>query len=100
MKKEIWTENKEEGEISAIMGDIKRDTQSMMDDIREVNDFLNDLEKLLQTEKVDKEQVMETIKAIKLRIGVLEKEDQRELSEEEIADSLISKLKKWMDAFI
>ena len=66
----------------------------------DLDDKLLSLQDRLELGEVDKKEILKIIESVRLRIGVLEKEDKRELGEEEIAESLLSTLKKWIDQVV
>ena len=90
----------EKGEIIQFMEDIKRESESMMKDLNEMDSSLIHLKMLMEKDSVDKQRVIDIIESIRRRIGVLENVDQRELREEEVAESLLQKLKKWVDQVV
>ena len=91
---------KDQGEILAFMKDMKKESESMMKDLMEIDDILLSLRDRVQKGKISKKRTIEMINSIRLRIGVLEREDKRELNEEEIAQSLLQKLKRWVDEVV
>ena len=91
---------KEKGEVIKFMEDIKTESETMMRNLMEVDDKLLSLEDRLELGEVDKKEILKIIESVRLRIGVLEKEDRRELGEEEIAESLLGTLKKWVDQVV
>lgn len=92
--------NADKGELMSFMQDMKKESQTMMQDLMDIDDMLVSLEDRLRLEDVDKRVILKTIEEVRLRIGVLEKEDKRELSEEAVAESLLKKLKKWVDQVV
>ena len=66
----------------------------------EIDDILLSLRDKVQKGKISKKKTIEIINSIRLRIGVIEREDKRELNEEEIAQSLLQKLKRWVDEVV
>lgn len=93
-------EIKEEGEVIRFIENIKKDSQSIMKDLEEIDSRLVRLNNLVEKGTVDKEKIIDLINSIRIRIGVLEREDNRELSEEEIAETLLEKLKRWVDQVV
>ncbi|KYK26068.1 hypothetical protein AYK26_01320 [Euryarchaeota archaeon SM23-78] len=94
-------ENEEDkGEIMYFMRDIKNESQAMMKDLMEIDDLLLSLKERLQVGRIDRYKIEEIIDSIRLRIGVIEREDKREMDEEEEAASLLMKLKKWVDLIV
>ncbi|MBW2990891.1 hypothetical protein KY348_04250 [Candidatus Woesearchaeota archaeon] len=89
-----------EGELMKFMEDMKKESQNMMKDLEEIDTRLVHLKELIEKENADKEKIIDLINSIRIRIGVLEKEDVREMNEEEIAESLLKKLKKWVDQVV
>jgi len=89
-------EKNEKGEVIKFMEDIKEESNIMMRDLIDIDDKLLSLQKKLELGEVDKKEILKVIESVRLRIGVLEKEDRRELGEEEIAETLLEKLKKWV----
>jgi hypothetical protein len=99
--------NKEEGkgesgkgEVMAFMRDMEEESKSMMQDLIEIDDMLLSLQERIETGKSDNREILRTIENVRVRIGVIEREDKRELNEEEIAESLLSKLKKWVEQVV
>lgn len=92
--------SKDQGEILAFMKDMKKESESMMKDLMEIDDILLSLRDKVQKGKISKKKTIEIINSIRLRIGVIEREDKRELNEEEIAQSLLQKLKRWVDEVV
>lgn len=90
----------DEGEVMQFMKDIEKESQSMMRDLAEIDGMLESLQERIETGRADKKEIARTIENVRLRIGVLEKEDKREINEEEVAESLLSKLKKWVDQLV
>lgn len=87
----------DEGEVMKFMKDIEKESKSMMLDLTEMDDTLLSLQERLEAGRADNKEILRTIEHLRLRIGVMEREDKRELNEEEVAESLLSKLKKWVD---
>lgn len=90
----------DKGEILSFMRDMKKESESMMKDLMEIDDILLSLRDQVQKGKISKKKTIEIINSIRLRIGVLEREDKRELNEEEITQSLLQKLKRWIDEVV
>jgi predicted nucleic acid-binding Zn-ribbon protein len=90
----------DQGEILAFMKDIERESRSMMDDLVQLDNRLASVQGKLERGKGDKKELAKEIEAIRVRIGALEREDKRELSEEEVAKSLLGKLKRWIDQVV
>ncbi len=88
------------GEIEAALSDIRKESRNMMDDLMEVDMVICSLIGRLQSGDIEKDEIIEALESIRIRIGVLEEEDKRELGEEEVAANLITKLKKWVDMVI
>ncbi len=89
-----------EGEVIQFMRDIKKESEALMMELIEIDGMLSKLENRLRTEDVAKEETLKTIEQVRLRIGTLEKEDRREMNEEDVAESLLMKLKKWVDQVV
>ena len=85
------------GEIDKILEDIKSESKLIMEDLMEVDNILSSLKDKVEMDETSKESILKEIEAVRLRIGVLEKEDVQEEEYEEMADSLIKKLRKWVD---
>jgi hypothetical protein len=90
----------EEGEVMRFMKDIEKESKSMMLDLTDMDDMLLSLQERVEAGKSDQKEILRTIENVRLRIGVMEREDKRELNEEEVAESLLSKLKKWVDQLV
>lgn len=88
------------GEVMAFMRDMEEESKSMMQDLIEIDDMLLSLQERIETGKSDNREILRTIENVRVRIGVIEREDKRELNEEEIAESLLSKLKKWVEQVV
>ena len=89
-----------EGEVIQFMRDIKKESEALMMELIEIDGMLSKLENRLRTEDVAKEETLKTIEQVRLRIGTLEKEDRREMNEEDVAESLLMKLKKWVNQVV
>lgn len=82
------------------MKDMESESKSMMKDLAEIDDMLLSLKERVDDGRADRREILQTIEAIRLRIGVLEKEDKIEINEEEVAESLLAKVKKWVDQVV
>ena len=90
----------EQGEILAFMKDMEKESKSMMQDLMEIDDKLASVQNRLELDRADRKELVKDIEAIRMRIGVLEREDKREINEEEVAKSLLAKLKRWVDQVV
>jgi len=90
----------DEGEVMHFMKDMESESKSMMKDLAEIDDMLLSLKERVDDGRADRREILQTIEAIRLRIGVLEKEDKIEINEEEVAESLLAKVKKWVDQVV
>ena len=90
----------DEGEVMQFMRDIEKDSKSMMQDLTDIDDMLKSLQERVEESRADSKEILRTIENVRLRIGVMEREDKRELNEEEVEESLLSKLKKWVDQIV
>ncbi|MBN2052030.1 hypothetical protein JW756_00840 [Candidatus Woesearchaeota archaeon] len=86
-----------EGEVMAFMEDLEEDSKSMMQDLMDIDGMLLNLQERVELKNPGKEEILKDIESIRFRIGVLEKKDRIELSEEEEVETLLDKLKKWVD---
>lgn len=93
-------EKDSKGELIAFMDDIKKESQAMMNELKTIDNILISLKSGIEAGAEDKKALIKDIDSIRTRIGVLEQEDRREMNEEEIAESLLKKLKKWVDKVI
>jgi len=89
-----------EGEIISFMKDIEKESKSMMSDLVEIDDMLSALKSKIALDKASKKEIFQRIDTIRLRIGIMEREDRRELNEEEVAETLLEKLKKWVNQVV
>ena len=92
--------NSERGEIDQILEDIKSESKEMMKELMEVDNILISVKDSIDFGDFDKEELINKINDIRMRIGALEKDDVKEEKYEEIADNLILKLKKWVDLIV
>jgi hypothetical protein len=90
----------DKGEVMAFMKDIEEESKSMMQDLAQIDDMLVSLAERLEEDRADKREILRTIESVRVRIGVMEKEDRIEMNEEEVAESLLSKLKKWVEQVV
>ena len=91
----------DKGEVFELMGDIKREATNMLEDLQDIDSSLTELEnRIKDVDQINKEELLGIIETIRIKIGTIEKEDKRELEEEEIANNLLSKLKKWVDTIV
>jgi hypothetical protein len=90
----------DKGEVMSFMKDMEEESKSMMQDLTGIDDMLVSLKERLEEDRADKREILRIIESVRLRIGVLEKEDKIEINEEEVAESLLSKLKKWVDQVV
>lgn len=88
------------GEIIAFMKDMKKESKNMMDELIDIDDMLSKLKIKLSQDSDCKKDLYRIIDAIRLRIGVMEREDRIELNEEQEAETLLEKLKKWVDQVV
>ena len=91
------THKQNQGELEKFMKDMTDESRNIMRGLMEIDDYLASLQDKLELKDVDKESLIKEIQDLRLRIGVLEREDKREVSEEEVATTLLEKLKKWVD---
>ncbi|HJX05566.1 MAG TPA: hypothetical protein VJ461_02565 [Candidatus Nanoarchaeia archaeon] len=89
-----------EGEIISFMRDIEKESKSMMSDLVEIDDKLSELKSKIAMEKTSKREIFRMIDTIRLRIGIMEREDRREMNEEEVAETLLEKLRKWINQVV
>jgi len=82
------------------MKDMKKESKAMMNELIDIDDMLSRLKIRLTDESASKRELYRIIDAIRLRIGVMEREDRIELNEEEEAETLLEKLKKWVDQIV
>jgi hypothetical protein len=90
----------EKGEVMAFMKDIEEESKSMMQDLTEIDGMLESLNDRVEAGRADNREILRVIEKVRLKIGVMEREDKRELNEEEVAESLLSKLKKWVQQVV
>jgi hypothetical protein len=90
----------DKGEVMHFMRDIEEESRSMMQDLTQIDNMLLSLKERVEEDRADRRELLRVIESIRLRIGVLEKEDRIEINEEEVAESLLSKLKKWVDQVV
>ncbi len=95
MSPEMHKQN--QGELEKFMKAMTDESRNIMRDLMEIDDYLASLQDKLELKDVDKQSLIKEIQDLRLRIGVLEREDKRELSEEEVATTLLEKLKKWVE---
>jgi hypothetical protein len=88
------------GEIIAFMKDMKKESKAMMNELIDIDDMLSKLKMKLADESSSKREIYRMIDSIRLRIGVMEREDRIELNEEDEAETLLEKLKKWVDQVV
>lgn len=87
-----------EGEGKKLLDQVREISKDILTDLMEVDDRLDKLYRHLQlSEEVDKEKLLEWIKEIRIAIGSIEREDTRSIEEEEILESLITKLNYLVD---
>jgi len=92
--------NDEEGEVMEFMKDMEKESKSMMDDLAEIDNALLSLKERIEDKRADTDEIIKVIDKIRSRIGVVEREDKRELDEEEVAETLLDKLKRWVDQIV
>ncbi len=90
----------DQGEIIRFMEDMKKESQDMMKDLTEIDSRLIRLKELITKDSYDKEKILDLINSVRIRIGVLETEDRREINEEEEAETLLKKLKRWIEQVV
>ncbi len=90
----------DKGEVMHFMRDIEEESRSMMEDLTQIDNMLLSLKERVEEDRADRRELLRVIESIRLRIGVLEKEDRIEINEEEVAESLLAKLKKWVDQVV
>lgn len=89
-----------EGEIITFMEDIKKDSNEMMKELIHIDDLLCKIKAKVGEEPVNKQEINRLIDSVRLRIGILEREERIELNEEEEAETLLEKLKGWVDRVV
>jgi hypothetical protein len=89
-----------EGEVMRFMKDIQKESKSMMHDLTDIDGMLISLQERIGSGRADKDEILRAIENIRVRIGVLEREDDREMNEEEVAESLLNKLRSWMEQIV
>ncbi len=89
-----------EGEVMAFIGDMEEDSRSIMKDLIYIDGLLLTLQEKLETEEIDKNELLRRIEEIRLKIGILERKDRIEIGEEEEAETLLNKIKKWVDKVV
>lgn len=82
------------------MKDIEKESKSMMEDLVQIDNTLLSLKERIDEDRIDRREILRILESVRLRIGVLEKADKREINEEEVAESLLSKLKKWVEQIV
>ena len=92
--------NDEKGELVKFMDDIKKESEVMMNELKTIDDILLSLKSRINAGSEDKDKLIRDIDDIRMRIGVIEGEDRREMNEEEVAESLLKKLKNWVDKIV
>ncbi|MBN2458964.1 hypothetical protein JXB28_01655 [Candidatus Woesearchaeota archaeon] len=102
---EVYDEDEEykgnpEGEVMAFMRDMKKESKNMMTELIDIDDLLSKLKIKIAEDSTSKKELYRIIDSIRLRIGVMEREDRIELNEEEEAETLLEKLKKWVDQIV
>jgi hypothetical protein len=91
----------ENGELSAFLNDMKEESADMMKKLVYIDSILINLQNMLISDDgIKKEYILSKIKEIRGQIGSIEQEDEMELGEEEETDTLLSKLKKWVDQIV
>jgi hypothetical protein len=88
------------GEVMHFMKDLEEESRSMMQDLMQIDNMLLSLKERVEEDRADRKELLRVIESVRLRIGVLEKEDRIEMNEEEVAESLLSKLKKWVEQVV
>ena len=82
-----------EGEGKLLLEQIRQISQDLLRNLIEIDDKLAKLQESIKiSEEVDKESLIKEINDMRLRIGVMEREDTVELKEEEILENMIKKL--------
>ena len=90
----------DEGEVMEFMKDLESESKNMMKDLKEIDDMLLSLSERVDSGRAERWEIIKTIEQVRLKIGIIEKEDKREMNEEEVAESLLGKVKKWMDMVV
>jgi hypothetical protein len=90
----------DEGEVMEFMKDLESESKNMMKDLKEIDDILLSLKERVDGGRADRWEILKTIEQVRLKIGIVEKEDKREINEEEVAESLLGKVKKWVDMVV
>jgi hypothetical protein len=94
-------EDMDSGELVKFMQDLKSESMDMMDKLTQIDGILVRIKAQLESGKtISNKKLIDDIEDIRSRIGSLEREDEIELGEEEQADTLLEKLKKWVDQII
>jgi len=89
-----------DGEIGQFLDDIKSDSEEMLKDLKEIDQKLSELEDNVAEKKIGSNEILEQIRDIRVKVGIMENVDARELKEEEIANSLLTKIRSWVDRFM
>jgi hypothetical protein len=101
--KNIEEDNDEsdDGELIKYIKDFKRESQDMIKNLLYVDDLLNNIQRRIELgEGISNEELLETVKDIRQRIGQVRKEEEDELGEELIANNLLNKLKRWVEEIV
>lgn len=89
------------GQLDFILEDLKRETQEILHELAEVEEDLLHLQEDIEREdSIDKGKVLSTIKALRERIGIIERIDVKEFDDEKTAENLIEKLRVIMNKCI
>ena len=67
--------------IIYVLRDIKSEAELMLKDLMEVDTIVGSLQEKVTNESVDNSAIISELKQIRIRIGVLEKEDEKELEQ-------------------
>jgi len=89
-----------EGEAIEFLEDLEKESESIIEYLKEIDEKLETITDIIKQEKFDKNDILTEIAAIRLRIGVIENKGRKEISEEEEVESLLSKIRRWMEAIV
>lgn len=87
-----------EGEGKLLLEQIRQISQDILSNLMDIEDKLSKLQDSVKyNEEINKEALLNQITEIRLRIGVMEREDTQEIEEEKILENLITKINSLID---
>lgn len=90
----------EKGEISLLLKDIKRMSEEVLHDLKEVDTKLASIEEKISNDATTVMDVIKEIKDVRKTIGNMEAEETEEIEAEEITENLINKLNEMIEKCI